>query len=565
VRKALLTDSSGGPVIQDYCQICESIDWQLSRIYWSNIGVAAFTSGEIPYVVTNEGSQAANAVDLFILSANAAASSGNLEPTIYVLELGVGVGLFAKLFLDFLEVKCRQLGVDYYDRTRYIVSDVSPAMLSGTRESGVLARHEERLIRLQLDASELKESLLKREPPGSHLVGSIRAIFANYLLDSLPFALLSLCGSEVWDLRMQSRVNLARKRSSDVAKVEDDLSWLFDSESEFDLERLTELRKSIIIHSAYFPIERSAYPYRESFPVERPLDAGPLPFLHSYGAMKCIEESLFILRPDGFFLAQDYGYTDNSESPEIYEFQTFGNSVASGVNFAQICRYFGDRSYIVGIPENDPESLHARLFGKATDSRVVELFRERYSGKAWEKSEEPLKKARELVGYGFFEAARWKFEEAYRIQPHNWSTLEAIATFLIYAVEEYEAAVDVVKEALQLNHLSGNLWNMLGDCYYFLEDFESAAQVYQHTLELNPFEVRGRLNLAHVCVHQEDFAGALRLIGEGLAFDHCGDFREAFLAKQSEALNGLAEDYRKDMIQRSNRLAGHHDLPGRPR
>ena len=45
-----------------------------------------------------------------------------------MLELGIGVGLFARFFLDAFKEKCAQEGKDYYHRLTYVAGDRSETM-----------------------------------------------------------------------------------------------------------------------------------------------------------------------------------------------------------------------------------------------------------------------------------------------------------------------------------------------------------------------------------------------------------------------------------------------------
>ncbi len=57
-----------GTTLQDYCPACECVDWQLSRRYWEQQGPAAFLGGDVPYVVTNDGYLAGNALSVLLAS-----------------------------------------------------------------------------------------------------------------------------------------------------------------------------------------------------------------------------------------------------------------------------------------------------------------------------------------------------------------------------------------------------------------------------------------------------------------------------------------------------------------
>ncbi len=93
-----------------------------------------------------------NAADVFFASLVAADKDGQLEDDIFVLELGIGVGLFARYFLDTLRDLCRQHKKDYYSRLTYIAADRSERMLHDLLRHGVLAEHPGRYRVRQVDA-----------------------------------------------------------------------------------------------------------------------------------------------------------------------------------------------------------------------------------------------------------------------------------------------------------------------------------------------------------------------------------------------------------------------------
>lgn len=566
IGEVLKKPSVTGAVLQDFRPICESLPWLISELYWVNAGVEVFTCGEVPYVITNDGHQAENAVTLYMESLRVAELENRREDTSYVLELGAGSGVFAKLFLDRLSARSAEQGVDFSERTRYIVTDGSLNMLNDTRQTGVLADHEDRVVRLCLKSPMVREALLERLPNGESALGSIRTVHANYVLDGMPFTILTLLGDDLWELRLRSRVRSEARRTPDGWPPIDDWSALEKWADAHTPSQLVELSELLALESRYFRVERKDLPYGASIAGAASRPPGPQQFLHSFGALQCLEEVLEVLRPDGYIVVSDYGYPNPKETPEIFEFQSFGQSMACGVNFAQIVRHFENRGgAVVSVPKNDPVSLQARLIAKRPHHRVVDVFEHLYSGDTWERREKPYREAAELVESGRFEAARWKYEEAYRLQPYNWSVLETIAAFLTYSIKDYEAGMEVAKQGLQLNHLSSTLWNILGDCYYGLDDLESAEEAFRQATTLNPSDVRGRLNLAYVFLRRNDYGGALTIIGAALALDKAGEMREFLLSKQSEALEGLSASHARALLHQANRLIGHYDLPGRTR
>src|SRR5262249_48628262 len=77
---------------------------------------------------------------------------GGTGGEIHVLELGIGVGLFARYFLDHQQELRRQDQKDYYQRLIYTAADRSERMLTDVLRHGVLAQHPGRYRVRQIDA-----------------------------------------------------------------------------------------------------------------------------------------------------------------------------------------------------------------------------------------------------------------------------------------------------------------------------------------------------------------------------------------------------------------------------
>src|SRR5689334_7506668 len=102
-------------VIQDFVPLAESLEWQLGQEYLRQRGNKAFLSdaSPVPFVINNDGTLSRNAAEVFFASLEQADRAGTLEDDIFVLELGIGVGLFARFFLDAFQELCRKHKADY--------------------------------------------------------------------------------------------------------------------------------------------------------------------------------------------------------------------------------------------------------------------------------------------------------------------------------------------------------------------------------------------------------------------------------------------------------------------
>jgi tetratricopeptide (TPR) repeat protein len=436
-------------------------------------------------------------------------------------------------------------------------------LLDDTRKSGVFAEHEAQVQRVLLQPLGLRAAIEDAVP---RIVGRVRAIHANYVLDSLPFTILSSSRHGLFELRLRTRVReellphgVEPPATSDARATESWLDALVSVSS-------ASARTALTLDAEYVRVGREELPYAELVPAlpEDGLESGRQ-WVHSFGAIQCLADALSLLQPDGYVIISDYGY--DGARPEPIEFQMFGSSMAAGVNFAQLIAYAQSRSdCLVGVPEADPTSLQTRFFARARVAQdVAQLFRTQYGKEAAERAETPYREAVELASNGQYEAARWKFEQAHRLQPWNWSLQEAMVSFLTYTLEDHDAGLEICKRALELNHLSPRLWNLLGDCYYGQGTLDSAEQAYRQAIRVSPSDVRGRTNLAYVFLKRRASGDALRIIGEALALDQSGACREELLAKQNEALQALSAEHLREVRANLKRLSGHHALPHRKR
>src|SRR5262245_10882800 len=209
-EQVLVNAQSGRAVIQDFVPLAESLEWELGQQYLKERGNKAFISdaSPVPFLVNNDGTLSRNAAEVFFASLLEADKAGSLEDDIYVLELGIGVGLFARYFLDHFRELCRTQRKDFYGRLTYIAGDKSPRMLMDVLRHGVLKNHPGRVRVRVVDALEPEKELPldvcfadhpRRDRP-------FRAVFLNYLLDCLPAAVLDLDENEVRQLHVRTCV-----------------------------------------------------------------------------------------------------------------------------------------------------------------------------------------------------------------------------------------------------------------------------------------------------------------------------------------------------------------------
>src|SRR5260370_28571980 len=117
VEQILGNAQASREVIQDFVPLAESLEWDLGQEYLRDRGNKAFISdaSPVPFVINNDGTLSRNAAEVIFASLLEAEQEGSLEPDIFVLELGIGVGLFARFFLDNFPDLCAKHKKDFYD------------------------------------------------------------------------------------------------------------------------------------------------------------------------------------------------------------------------------------------------------------------------------------------------------------------------------------------------------------------------------------------------------------------------------------------------------------------
>jgi hypothetical protein len=144
-------------VLEPWGPMSASLVWSFNALYWKALGLWEALSGRT-YEETLPGgeSDARNAdgaresiLRLFRVWDGLAARRA-LPDQLHVLELGVGNGNQARVWLDTFRAVDRELGRDYYRRLHYLLGDYSRHLLELAR--GRLGRHADHISTLVLDA-----------------------------------------------------------------------------------------------------------------------------------------------------------------------------------------------------------------------------------------------------------------------------------------------------------------------------------------------------------------------------------------------------------------------------
>jgi tetratricopeptide (TPR) repeat protein len=543
------------PVIQDFCPLADSIEWKLGQRYWHERGSQAFLSDvqPVPYVVNNDGTLSRNAAEMLFAQLNAAERLGTLPLEIFTLELGIGVGLFARYFLDAFRDLCLTYGKDYYYRLCYIAGDRSEKMLLDACRHGIFAHHPGRYLLRVVDALHPQGHLLKDLAFLGRTPKLLRAVFLNYVLDCLPATVLEVKDNDIRQLCVRTRLARGTNLEDYTKLTTQQLAQRVGSADPQDQRDLLSVYGLFSSEYDYQPVDMQRVPYGDFALRFAQATVGRV--LHCHGAIRSLAELMELLHDDGFILINDYGQTEASDAEE-FEHQRFSHATSIGVNFALLKSYFADLQECCWVePLGENQHIHSRLLGHRSVSEVSACFEQCFGKQAWDRTDGPWMHARELVQAGRVEAAASGFRIALDQQPRNWVLMLDVAMFLIHYLHHPKAGVDMAKLALQLNPISSDLWNALGEGLFEFGRVEEATQAYLHAERLNTKDVRARYNLACAYEAQKDYAMALQKIAEGIALDWTGQGRERLLRKQVDILARMDQRNQQESQRLANRIS----------
>ena len=126
--------------LEDWVRPSKSVMWAFNRSYWRHLGAWDDTfqkdyASSLPGGVSDGTNPAfwTNQIETFMRTLVRLDEWSELPDEIHVLELGVGDGQQAKVWLDRFAAACQAQGRDYLPRVRYLMADYSPHVLEIAR------------------------------------------------------------------------------------------------------------------------------------------------------------------------------------------------------------------------------------------------------------------------------------------------------------------------------------------------------------------------------------------------------------------------------------------------
>lgn len=551
-----IIDCSRGarPIVESFRPLATSIEWELGKQYLRDRGSQAFITDPVPVpaAINNDGNSSLHAAEMIFASLVAAEVSERLESHVYVLELGVGLGLFARHFLDAFRAMCIQNGKDYYERLCYVAADRSERMLLDVSRNGVLSEHAGRYRMRVADALHPEQLLADDVNLAEHSRRPFRAMFLNYLLDCLPAAVLEVNGSDVRQLCVRTCLARGIEFGAQYGFNLDDLERLVASTDRNKAQRIGQYLSVLASEYDFRPVDVATIPYGQ-FAVEN-AQSGTV--LHNYGAIQCLERLLDLLDDEAFILVNDYGSADGKDAAQ-FEHQRYTGSTFVGINFALLKNYFTNVRKCQWLePAEDDGHIFSRMLGHRIATDTEAIFCERFGKRGFDWRQQPAQMARECRNHGRVEAAATYYRVALERQPKNWMLMDEVARFLTFGFKNPRAGYAMAQAGLRENPTcSADLWTTLGESLVQLGHAEEARRAFLRTLKINGNDVRSRYNLACLLAGEGELDAALKYIAEGLALDKPGAYREGFLRKQSEILGQLQQQYQQECHHMANRVS----------
>ncbi|MCD2191851.1 SAM-dependent methyltransferase [Actinomycetospora endophytica] len=199
--------------IEDWGLTSSSCIWKFNALYWQALDLWEQATGRT-YEQALPGGESdarnrtgARALITELFAAwDRLAERNALPAELYVIELGVGNGSQAKVFLDEFAAADRELGHEYYRRLHYLMCDYSAYVLELARKT--VAEHDQHVSSFVLDATSPHTAL-------GFLKYKVFLVYISNVYDNLPTDEVAQLGGRTYVV--QSRACLARKAVDELA------------------------------------------------------------------------------------------------------------------------------------------------------------------------------------------------------------------------------------------------------------------------------------------------------------------------------------------------------------
>jgi tetratricopeptide (TPR) repeat protein len=517
-------------VIEDFRPLAQCLEWRVSEVYWQEQGLLPFLQKEVPFLVNNSGRLSDSCARLLLANCLESPPQGRVT----VLECGAGCGLFARLFLDSFRSLCAAGGHDFYQRLDMWVTDGSPATIEQWSERGIFSGHAGHVTTTVLGVL------------GEFPIDNVRAAFGNYLMDSLPAAVVRSPAPGVYE-QLCVRTRLGDDASADPAHtrlVLEDARRAAASPQPIDLAHLFPLLPRFEYDYAFRSDGAASVPgIAEVLAEEQPGRA----VLLNFGALQCLDRLASKLSPDGFILLNDYGSSQRSDSQSdskgVVRAERFGKTSAMRVNFPVIAQALRRKALTVATPSLDEtRDVHARLVTRRSLNGTAETFEGEFGASGTRHVRNLTDELRKQLSAGDRVEATARSQSIVAQSPHDWLLIGDVAVFFLHDLSQPEIGLQFARAAIELNPwYSAELWNILAGCLFALQRFDEAHEACLKAQRIDPPDPTANLSLAYSFIRGAgDSRSALQAIARGLQGDVKSRWREQLLQAQKDALAVLS-------------------------
>jgi putative S-adenosyl-L-methionine-dependent methyltransferase len=194
--------------LEDWVAPSKSVIWAFNRSYWRHLSAwdATFEkdySAALPGGVSDGTNPVfwRERIEAFVRTLTGLDEWSELPDEIRVLELGVGNGAQARVWLDTFAAVCEEQGHDYLDRLRYVMADFSPDVLQTARR--MVGPYRDKVSHLELD--------FRRPLAGlAELRGRVLFAHACNVHDNLPTDEVMRVGATAYEPLVRAHLDAAK-------------------------------------------------------------------------------------------------------------------------------------------------------------------------------------------------------------------------------------------------------------------------------------------------------------------------------------------------------------------
>jgi hypothetical protein len=285
---------------------------------------------------------------------------GALPAELYVVELGVGNGSQARIWLDEFVTLSGMHSRDYYRRLHYLMGDYSPHVLG--RASKAVAHHGDRVNALVVDATRPAVSL-------GFLRGKAFLVYISNVYDNLPGDEVARIGGRSYQVEVRAFLpgpdarRIARRFGAPARRLRDLVDKLLRLGPELLCEALPqhfadparavafwrEVWAALRLQERYVPLEGldlyQIGPDLTGVTLRSQLESGGDMRMHvNNGALSSFADTLPLLHPFGRLLCHDLFVTDIGDyGTGFYGPGKYDGSVVNWVN-GPLLRHVGSRA-----------------------------------------------------------------------------------------------------------------------------------------------------------------------------------------------------------------------------